>query len=225
MNSTAGLTLEESARDATQKRTASRLTLDEAVELMKKSKTVIFPTETFFGLGSRAMEPAASARVFRAKHRSNVRPLPLIVGDWSQLEQVAKAPASVEPLLRHFWPGPLSVILQAPLRVPDILTGGTGCVAVRLSSHPVARALALGVGEPITASSANISGQDSVTRVADLAQALLDNVDGILDLPPVPAGGLPSTLVELVGDHALRVLREGAISRKDLCVFGFEVVD
>lgn len=224
MNSRSKNELEKTTDGLTLNHAKSQLTLEQAIEIMKQSRTIIFPTETFFGLGSRALDPGATAKVFRAKNRSTVRPLPLILGDWSQLEQVAKPPASVMPLLQHFWPGPLSVILQAPLRVPDILTGGTGCVAVRVSSHPVARALALGIGEPITASSANISGQSAVTCVADLAPQLLANVDGVLDLPPVPAGGLPSTLVEVVGDHALRVLREGAISREALCVLGFEVV-
>ena len=115
---------------------------------------VIFPTETFFALGSRALDADATARVYRAKHRSTVRPLPLILGDWEQLDMIAKVHDELMPLLKRFWPGPLSVIFPARLRVPDILTGGTGRVAVRLSSHPVARALAQAVGEPITSSSA-----------------------------------------------------------------------
>lgn len=201
------------------------LTLEEAVELMKNSRTVIFPTETFFGLGSRALDPSASAQVFRAKCRSTVRPLPLILGDWEQLDLVAKMPSFLEPLLRHFWPGPLSVILQAPLRVPDILTGGTGCVAVRLSSHPVAAALARGVGEPITASSANISGESAVVRVADLSPQLIKNADGVLDLAPAPTGGLPSTLLLPLDSGELRLLRQGAVSRAAIEAMGFAVVE
>ena len=129
-----------------------------AAELMLDGHPVIFPTETFFALGSRALDADATARVYRAKHRSTVRPLPLILGNWEQLDMVAKVPDEFMPLLKRFWPGPLSVLFPARLRVPDILTGGTGRVAVRLSSHPVARALAEAVGEPITSSSANISG-------------------------------------------------------------------
>ncbi|MEG1610752.1 MAG: L-threonylcarbamoyladenylate synthase, partial [Bilophila sp.] len=142
--------------------------LHRAAELMLDGHAVIFPTETFFGLGSRALDADATARVFRAKHRSTVRPLPLILGEWDQLDLVAKVPDAILPLLHQFWPGPLSVIFPARLRVPDILTGGTGRVAVRLSSHPVARALAQAVGEPITASSANISGRPAVVSAAEL---------------------------------------------------------
>lgn len=199
------------------------LTFEDAVELMRQSRTVIYPTETFYAIGSRALDPAASARVFRAKNRSNVHPLPIIIGDWDQLEAVARVPEYAEKLLKNFWPGPLSVILQAPLRVPDILTGGTGCVAVRLSSHPVAVRLAQCLGEPITSSSANISGRPSTSTVADLTADLVLNADGVLDQPPVPAGGLPSTLVEFTDSQSLRILRPGAISRKELEAAGFEV--
>lgn len=200
-----------------------KVSVQRAAELMLDGHPVIFPTETFFGLGSRALDVDATARVFRAKRRSTVRPLPLILGEWEQLDLVAKAPEEILPLLHEFWPGPLSFIFPARLRVPDILTGGTGRVAIRLSSHPIARALAQAVGEPITASSANISGTPAVTQVADLDPELCASVKGILDEPPSPAGGLPSTLVEFLGDNRLRVLRKGAIPLSRLTSAGFEL--
>lgn len=195
-----------------------------AAELMLDGHAVIFPTETFFGLGSRALDADATARVFRAKHRSTVRPLPLILGEWDQLDLVAKVPGDIVSLLREFWPGPLSVIFPARLRVPDILTGGTGRVAVRLSSHPVARALAQAVGEPITASSANISGRPAVVSVSELDKELCASVSGILDEPPAPSGGMASTLVEFVDNRHFRVLREGAIPLELLLKTGFELI-
>ncbi len=198
--------------------------LKRAVELMLDGHPVIFPTETFFALGSRALDADATARVFRAKHRSTVRPLPLILGEWEQLDLIAKSSDSIRPLLEQFWPGPLSVIFPARLRVPDILTGGTGRVAVRLSSHPVACALAKAVGEPITSSSANISGNPAVTSAAQLDPELCTSVYGILDEPPAPAGGLPSTLVEYDEANRLHILREGAISREAIHVAGFEII-
>ncbi len=201
----------------------SFISLERAAELMRAGRPVIFPTETFFALGSRCLDPDASARIFLAKHRSTVRPLPLILGDRDQLEAVAKAPAGLAPLLDAFWPGPLSVILPARLRVPEVLTGGTGRVAVRLSPHPAARALARAVGEPITASSANISGAAPVTRAVDLDPELRAAAAGVLDLAPAPLGGLPSTLVEPEGD-ALRVLRQGAVSCEELRNRGFTLL-
>lgn len=202
-------------------RKAPLVNLKRAAELMLDGHPVIFPTETFFALGSRALDADATARVFRAKHRSTVRPLPLILGEWSQLDLVAKVPSNLMPLLEKFWPGPLSVIFPARLRVPDILTGGTGRVAVRLSSHPVARALAQAVGEPITSSSANISGNPAVTHVAQLDEELCRSVYGILDEPPVPAGGLPSTLIEYNEEGRLHLLREGAIPKETIIAAGY----
>ena len=202
---------------------SSFLTLERAAELMLDGYPIIFPTETFFGLGSRALDVDATARIFRAKHRSTVRPLPLILGEWSQLALVAKVPDELLPLLQEFWPGPLSVIFPARLRVPDILTGGTGRVAVRLSSHPVARDLARRVGEPITASSANISGRPAVIHARELDPELCAAVKGILDLPPAPGGGLASTLIEYLDGNEFRMLREGPITLERLktagCVF------
>ena len=176
-----------------------------AVELMLDGHPVIFPTETFFALGSRALDADATARVYRAKHRSTVRPLPLILGDWEQLDMIAKVHDELMPLLKRFW--------------------GTGRVAVRLSSHPVARALAQAVGEPITSSSANISGNPAVVSVNQLDEELIASVMGILDEPPVPAGGLPSTLVERMEDGRLRLLRAGAVTSAQIAEAGFEVVE
>ena len=109
--------------------------LKRAAELMLDGHPIIFPTETFFALGSRALDADATARVYRAKHRSTARPLPLILGDWEQLDMIAKVHDGLMPLLKRFWPGPLSVILPARLRVPDILTGGTGRVAAGVTQH------------------------------------------------------------------------------------------
>ncbi len=211
----------EDGMDKTEIRGLPLIGPDLAAELMRAGQPVIFPTETFFGLGSRALDADASARVFRAKRRSTVRPLPIILGEWEQLDLITKAPDSVMPLLRRFWPGPLSIIFPARLRVPDILTGGTGRVAVRLSAHPAARALARAVGEPISASSANISGTPAVTVAADLDPELVAAVSGVLNAPPAPAGGLASTLAEYLGDNVLRLLRDGPVTRADLEEAGF----
>ncbi|MFR1534226.1 MAG: L-threonylcarbamoyladenylate synthase [Bilophila wadsworthia] len=177
-----------------------------------------------FSLRSRALDADATARIYRAKHA----PLSVLCpdsGDWEQLDMIAKVHDELMPLLKRFWPGPLSVIFPARLRVPDILTGGTGRVAVRLSSHPVARALAQAVGEPITSSSANISGNPAVVSVNQLDEELIASVMGILDEPPVPAGGLPSTLVERMEDGRLRLLRAGAVTSAQIAEAGFEVVE
>jgi L-threonylcarbamoyladenylate synthase len=199
---------------------------DGAADLIKAGGVVIFPTETFFGMGGRALDADATARVYRVKRRSNMHPLPLVAADESQLELVCRMPDGLLPLLRVFWPGPLTAVLPARLRAPEILSCGTGTVAVRVTAHPVCRDLALAVGEPLTASSANISGKPPVTRAEDLDPDLIRGVDGVLCAPPAPNGGDPSTLIEPQGDdpRRIRIVRPGAISAEALTAAGFVVL-
>jgi len=155
-----------------------------------------------------------------------MHPLPLVAADESQLELVCRIPDGLLPLLRVFWPGPLTAVLPARLRVPEILSCGTGTVAVRITAHPVCRSLALAAGEPLTASSANISGKLPVTRAEDLDPELVRGVDGVLDAPPAPDGGEPSTLIEPHGDDPRRIhiVRPGAISVQSLEAAGFFIL-
>lgn len=200
---------------------------DGAVDLIKSGGVVVFPTETFFGLGGRALDADVTARVYRIKRRSNMHPLPLIAGDESQLELICRIPDGLLPLLRAFWPGPLTAVLPARLRVPEILSCGTGTVAVRIPAHPVCRGLALAVGEPLSASSANISGKPPVTRAEDLDPDLIRGVDGVLNAPPAPSGGEPSTLIEPQADdpRRIRIVRPGVISAQSLAAAGFIVLN
>lgn len=200
-------------------------TPDGAAALIKAGGVLIFPTETFFGMGSRALDADATAKVFRIKRRSNMRPLPLVAANEEQLDMVCRMPDGLLALLAPFWPGPLSVILPARLRVPEIVNGGTGKVAVRMSPHPGCHNLALAVGEPLTASSANISGAAPVTSVEALDPDLVQGVDGVFDALPAPGGGLPSTLIEPQEEpHMVRILRAGAVSRAQLEHAGFIIV-
>uniref|UniRef100_B8DL97 L-threonylcarbamoyladenylate synthase n=1 Tax=Nitratidesulfovibrio vulgaris (strain DSM 19637 / Miyazaki F) TaxID=883 RepID=B8DL97_NITV9 len=205
------------------------LNLDDAAALLRAGRVVVFPTETFFGVGCLATHAGAVDEVYRVKRRAHRLALPVIVGHVDQLTQVAAPMGHVaEGLARRFWPGPLSILLPAAPGVPEPLTGGTGRVAVRLTPHPAARELCLRAGGPLVASSANISGRPAVTRAMDLDPELLAEVAGVLDLPPAPPGGLPSTLVEVldggcIGDGAprLRVLRAGAVSVQALSDAGY----
>lgn len=197
----------------------------DAVRLLAKGGVLVYPTETFFGIGCDARDARAVDAVFRAKRRQPGMALPVIIGDISQLGMVTNGHGTVETsLATDFWPGPLSILCPALPGLPAALTGGTGRVAVRVSPHPAARALALGLGAPLAASSANISGRDAVVRAVDLGHELLSAVDGVYDAPPQPAGGLPSTLVDVLTDGTLRVLREGAVPVAALVGRGYTVV-
>lgn len=202
-----------------------QISMHEAVIRLKNGGLVLYPTETFFGIGCRVSDEEAIARVFQVKRRLLAMPLPVILADMEQLALVAQVPPNliedVTRLERTFWPGPLSVILPARMHISPLLTGGTGHIAVRVSSHPVPRELAALVGEPIVASSANISGQPAVTQAEALDAELVDAVGAVLDLGPTPSGGGPSTLVEPLGKGRLRVHRSGAVTGKDLRAAAF----
>lgn len=202
-----------------------KLTLQDAVERLNCGELLIYPTETFFALGCKASQDAAIARIFQIKRRILAMPLPLIIADATQLDFVAQIPAhmqhDVELLQERFWPGALSLILPARMHLSPLLTGGTGNIAVRVSPHPVATELARLSGEAIVASSANISGRPAVALADELDIELSSALGAVLDLPPVPSGGKPSTLVAPLGNGELRVLRSGAIDGQILRDAGF----
>lgn len=199
--------------------------MQEAADRLKNGDLLLYPTETFFGIGCRVSDDGAIARVFQVKRRLFAMPLPVILADGKQLPLVAQVPPSlaqdVDRLERAFWPGPLSLILPARMHISPLLTGGTGNIAVRVSPHPVPRELATLVGEPLVASSANISGHPAVTRAEALDSDLMQAVGAVLDAGPAPAGGAPSTLVEPLGNGRLRLRRAGAIGNDALRAAGF----
>lgn len=201
------------------------ISMHEAANRLKNGGLVLYPTETFFGIGCRVSDEDAIARVFQVKRRLLAMPLPVILADTEQLPLVAQVPPTlaedVARLERVFWPGPLSVIVPARMHISPLLTGGTGHIAVRVSPHPVPCELAALLGEPIVASSANISGQPAVTRAETLDAELVDAVGAVLDQGPAPSGGAPSTLVEPLGKGRLHIHRFGAVTADDLRAAGF----
>lgn len=202
------------------------LSLTEAANCLRAGGLVVYPTETFMGVGCNACDANAVARVYQVKRRNVQLPLPVIVSEICKIGAIATFDPAFEPLVQRFWPGPLTVLLPALSDVPAMLTGGTGRVAVRVSPHPVARLLSAAVGGVLVSSSANISGQPAVQRGQDVDCRLLSVVDGIVLDGPEPSGSAPSTLVELVHDQpqaTLRILRLGAISAEQLAEAGYSV--
>lgn len=194
---------------------------------MRQGGLVVYPTETFMGIGCNACDADAVARVYQVKQRSVQLPLPIIVSEIEKISTIATFYPAFSPLVQRFWPGPLTVLLPACAGVPTMLTGGTGRVAVRVSSHPVAQMLSAAVGGALVSSSANISGQPAVRQAYDVDRRLLAAVDGIMLDGPEPAGSAPSTLVELLHEQStpvLRVLRLGAVSVEQLVQAGYEVL-
>lgn len=205
------------------------LTLEAACEAIAQGKVILFPTETFYGLGCDAMNPDAVGAVFSIKRRALSMPLPVVIGAREKLASVvAHVPSLAEKLMDAFWPGPLSIVMPANPEVPDLLTANAGRIAVRFSPHPAVLELCQATSKVLVASSANLSGSPSVSRSEDLEPELLRNSAGIYVAGPAPAGGLPSTVVDVLeGRDAtyVRVLRSGAISSHSLEAAGFAVYE
>jgi L-threonylcarbamoyladenylate synthase len=184
--------------------------ISEAVSVLRGGGLVAFPTETVYGLGARALDAVAVARVFAAKGRPISHPLIAHVLDEGQARALAESwNERASSLAATFWPGPLTLVLDRGEHVPSALSGGGGSIAVRAPSHPVARALIAALGEPVAAPSANRYQGLSPTIAAHVVKELGNSVDLVLDGGSCQAG-VESTVVDARGDVA-RVLRPGAV--------------
>ena len=179
----------------------------EALHVLRDGGVVAFPTETFYGLGADARSASACDLVFELKERPPDKAFPCIVSGLPQAEEWAlEVDEAARTLARRFWPGPLTLVLAArPGLAASSIDGG---IAVRASSLRLARDLAEGLGGPITATSANRSGEPATTT-ASQASSLGPGIELTLDGGPCP-GGLPSTVVD-VRRFPPRLVREGRV--------------
>jgi L-threonylcarbamoyladenylate synthase len=187
----------------------------EAARLIRQGTVVAFPTETFYGLAALATDHKAIARVYLLKRRAVNKSLSILVADLKELDNWIE---NFSPEARHlaasFWPGPLTLVCTAGENLPTNLTAGTGKVAVRISSHPVAQALVQAVGGPITATSANRSGSPSCRSCEEVLSQLGQDLKAILDAGLTP-GGKASTIAD-VTTWPPKILRIGAIAAQEL---------
>ena len=189
--------------------------VEQGISILKKGGIVAFPTDTVYGLGAAVNLPQAVERVYQVKERPKNMPLPLLLADKSQIEEVAEPVPPIAWLLAaKFLPGALTIVLFKSRAVPDTVTGGGNTVAIRIPAHPIPHALARGVGTPIVGTSANLSGKPSALTAEEVYTQLGNKVDLIIDGGRCP-DGKESTIVDLTGETPL-VLREGAISQEEL---------
>jgi L-threonylcarbamoyladenylate synthase len=181
---------------------------------LERGALIVYPTDTLYALGGLALREGVAERVVAAKGREEGKALPVVAADWTQV--LALAPLSTklaQRLAERFWPGPLSLVVNAGPNVPSAVRGGGLTVAVRVPASPLARELCALAG-PLVATSANRSGQPAALTCRAAAMAIADSVAVAID------GGdaretRPSTLVDVSG-AAPRLLREGAISWSDV---------
>ena len=185
----------------------------EAARCLRNGGLVGFPTETVYGLGADAANPAAIARLYQAKGRPAFNPLIAHVGDLAAAEAIAQFDSRARALAQAFWPGPLTLVLPKAQNCPiaDLATAGLDTVAVRVPAHNVARALLQAFGGAVVAPSANRSGHVSPTTAAHVLADLDGRIDLILDGGPVEVG-VESTIIGCFDEPVL--LRAGGLPRE-----------
>jgi L-threonylcarbamoyladenylate synthase len=196
--------------------------VDRAADILLDGGLVAFPTESFYGIAVDVRNESAIERLFSAKGRSASSPVLILIDDAESLGPYVKSiPSVATRLIEEFWPGGLTLVFRAGSKVSPLLTGGTQKIGIRLSSHPVATALARAIGAPISGTSANISGQPGCRNAQEVLQSVGSGVDLILDAGET-AGKVGSTVLD-VTQQPPRILREGIVSREHLKACSFDI--
>jgi L-threonylcarbamoyladenylate synthase len=189
--------------------------LTDAVAALRRGDVIVFPTETLYGLGADALNFSAVEKVFQLKGRDSNQPFPVLVSDRSMLESlVGQIVPLAEILMARFWPGPLTLVLPARPEIPKPLVNSAGGVGVRISSQPVAQEIVKTLGRPLTATSANPSGQPGAYTVAQAQAYFSDRIEIFLD-----GGELASrtgSTVAAVADNKIQIIRAGEITKSEL---------
>jgi len=189
---------------------AGPVRLAEIAEVLGRGGVMAYPTETFYGLGAAAFSARAVSRIFDLKGRDPGKPLSVIAADLDMVAEIAgPLPAAFWTLAEEFWPGPLTLVLRAAPDWPDFLAGPGGTVAVRVPPLAWLRKLAYELSQPLTATSANLSGEKEIAEPGQVRAVFEGKLDLIVDGGPTP-GGAPSTVFDLTGAEP-RLLSEGAV--------------
>ena len=185
--------------------------IKEAAAIIKAGGLVVYPTETVYGLGASAFSRIAVLKVFAAKKRPLDNPLSVAVKDIKQADEIAYVNTAARKLAKVFLPGPLTIVLKKKANLPKELTSGSGKVGIRIPRNEIAIRL-IELAGPITATSANISGQQPITTADEARKQLAGRVDFVLDGGPSQIG-VESTVVDVSEEGKCEILRDGAIAR------------
>lgn len=189
--------------------------INKAAEIIKNSGIIVFPTWCLYGLAADAFSPEAVKKIFKIKNRMADNPLLILVKNKQQVEElVKKIPESAEVLMKHFWPGRITLVFEAEDMIPDILTAGTGKIGIRLPEHPVVQALLKQLQNPITGTSANISNAEGCSDIDEMDFSIIENTELTLDAG-ILKGGNGSTIVD-VTTTPVTIIREGEISSEEI---------
>lgn len=186
-----------------------------AIDTLNNGGIVAYPTETSYGLAVDTENDQAIKSLYALKKRDKAKAISLLIPDLKYLSKlVSSCPAPYETLIQSFWPGPLTLIFPALDAVSKKLTAKDKTIAIRISSHPVAEKLCVSFGRPITATSANISGEQAIVTATEIKLLLGDEIACLLDGGKSP-GGKGSTIIRCMNSQKkCQIIRDGAISRE-----------
>lgn len=191
--------------------------IDQAASILRDGGLIAFPTETYYGLAVDPFNESALQRLFSLKNRLSVKPVLVLIPSRADINLMTEAvPAVARQLMDRFWPGPLTMVFPARKELSALLTGGTGTIGVRLSPHPVAKALLQAYGGPLTATSANRSGGRAAVSEAEVVEIFGDEIDMVLSGGRTP-GLQPSTLISFAG-NSIECIREGRIAYREIAL-------
>ena len=186
-----------------------------SAEIIKNGGIVVFPTETVYGIGTNGLDKEAVERLYKIKERPLNKPISLLVSDYEMIEKVVKDINELEyKIMKKFFPGPLTIILNKKDIVPDIVTSRGSTVGIRMPEEEITRKLIEYAGVPIAAPSANISGKASGIDLQEIIKEFGDKVDYYIDGGKSKIG-IGSTIVK-VENNTIKILREGSISKKEI---------
>ncbi len=184
--------------------------LQAVVNILKKGGIVVYPTDTFYGLGANVYQAEVVKKIYILKARDLAKPVSLVVSDLTMAREMATAiPPIFESIAHQFWPGPLTIVLKAAPSLPAELQSPEGSVGIRWPDHPWLRALIEGAGFPLTATSANLTGKKEISDPEEALKIFSGKVDIIVDAGKSHSL-LPSTVIDLTQKRP-RILREGAV--------------
>lgn len=187
--------------------------LQAALAVLDAGGVLAFPTDTVYGLATRAEDPAVIEQLFEIKGRDRKQAIAVLMGQAEDLARVAESPsAQAMQLARTFWPGPLTLVVPRHPRLPQVLSP-LPTIGVRIPDHPAAIALMKRSG-PLAVTSANLSGQENACSAEEVLAQLDGRIDLLLDGGETP-GGVPSTVVDTTG-RQVKVLRQGPVTEVDI---------
>lgn len=193
------------------------LVVSEIARLLKIGSVIAYPTDTFYGLGADIYNNEAIERIYSIKSRRSDKPIIILISDKKMLRPlIANGRMShiAERLTDTFWPGPLTLVFNASDAVPAALTANTGKIGIRLPDNELCRLIIDTLEHPITATSANISGEGSIDNPADVTKSLGDMIDVLVDGGNTK-GGCTSTVVDVTNEQPV-VIREGVIPESEI---------